>query len=450
MTTHRNKSLRVAFIAFFTGLFALGLVGTALAQTQAPHVLVTKVDGVINPVKERIIKRAIQRAEVDEATLLIIELDTPGGLLDSTRSIVEDMLATNVPTVVYVSPRGARAGSAGTFITAAAHFAVMAPASNIGAATPVSGAGEDLPETLANKATNDAAALIRSIAQERGRNADKLEETVRQAASFTATEAVELNIVDFVAEDLDDLLAQLDGQSVTTNSGTLTLDTRDLQLRRVGNTFLEHLLEFISDPNVTFVLLTIGSLGIVIELFNPGLYVPGVVGVISLLLAYLALGNLPVNWAGVAFIVLAVGLAVLETQVAGWGVLGLGAIVSFLVGGLILFTQFGGRSPTLPPISVNLWLLGGVAAVLALTLLYLVRVVYKSRTEAGLGEHPSLIGELGIVTSELSPRGIVEVASDTWTAVSLDDTVIPAGEWVVITKRDGLILTVSRRADSEL
>ena len=442
--------MRVAFIAFFTGLFALGLVGTALAQTQAPHVLVTKVDGVINPVKERIIKRAIQRAEVDEATLLIIELDTPGGLLDSTRSIVEDMLATNVPTVVYVSPRGARAGSAGTFITAAAHFAVMAPASNIGAATPVSGAGEDLPETLANKATNDAAALIRSIAQERGRNADKLEETVRQAASFTATEAVELNIVDFVAEDLDDLLAQLDGQSVTTNSGTLTLDTRDLQLRRVGNTFLEHLLEFISDPNVTFVLLTIGSLGIVIELFNPGLYVPGVVGVISLLLAYLALGNLPVNWAGVAFIVLAVGLAVLETQVAGWGVLGLGAIVSFLVGGLILFTQFGGRSPTLPPISVNLWLLGGVAAVLALTLLYLVRVVYKSRTEAGLGEHPSLIGELGIVTSELSPRGIVEVASDTWTAVSLDDTVIPAGEWVVITKRDGLILTVSRRADSEL
>ena len=271
---HHRISIRVVYIAFFAGLFILGLVGglvgTALAQTQAPHVLVLKVDGVINPVKERLIQRAIQRAEDDEATLLVIELDTPGGLLDSTRKIVEGMLATNTPTVVYVSPRGARAGSAGTFITAAAHFAVMSPASNIGAATPVSGAGEDLPETLANKVTNDAAALIRSIAQERGRNADKLEETVRQAASFTAMEAVELNVVDFIAEDLEDLLAQLDGQTVATNSGTLTLDTRDLQQRRVSKTFLEHFLEFISDPNVTFILITIGGLGIVIELFNPG------------------------------------------------------------------------------------------------------------------------------------------------------------------------------------
>ncbi|MDA1219455.1 MAG: nodulation protein NfeD [Chloroflexi bacterium] len=410
---HHNLSLRIVFIAFFAGLFILGLVGTALAQTQAPHVLVLKVDGVINPVKERLIQRAIQKAEDDEATLLVIELDTPGGLLDSTRKIVESMLATNVPTVVYVSPRGARAGSAGTFITAAAHFAVMSPASNIGAATPVSGAGEDLPKTLANKATNDAAALIRSIAQERGRNADKLEETVRQAASFTATEAVALNVVDFMAEDLDDLLAQLDGQTVTTNSGTLSLDTRDIQRRRVNKTFLEHFLEFISDPNVIFILITIGGLGLVIELFNPGLYVPGVVGIISLLLAYLAIGNLPVNWAGVAFILLAVGLAVLETQVAGWGVLGVGAIVSFLVGGLILFTQFGGRSPTLPSMSVNLWLLGGVAAVLALTLLYLLRVVYQTRAGDESKDHPSLVGEFGIVTRDLAPRGIVELASDT-------------------------------------
>ena len=198
-----------------------------------------------------------------------------------------------------------------------------------------------MPDTRANKATNDAAALIRSIAQKRGRNADKLEETVREATSFTATEAVDLNVVDFVAEGIDDLLDQLEGQTVTNNSGTLTLDTRDLQQRRVNKTFLDHFLEFISDPNVTFILITVGTLGIVIELFNPGLYVPGVVGVISLLLAYLAIGNLPVNWVGVAFIILAVGLAVLETQVAGWGILAIGAIISFLVGGLILFTQFG-------------------------------------------------------------------------------------------------------------
>jgi membrane-bound serine protease (ClpP class) len=440
-------SRRGVFIACFAGLFTFGLVGTALAQS--PYVLVLRVDGVINPVKERLIQRAIKRAEVDQATLLVIELDTPGGLLDSTRKIVESMLAANVPTAVYVSPRGAQAGSAGTFITAAANFAVMAPASNIGAATPVSGAGEDLPETLANKATNDAAALLRSIAQERGRNADKLEETVRQGASFTAMEAVELNVVDFMAEDLADLLARLNGQTVSTNSGTLTVDTRDLPVRRVNGTFLDHFLEFISDPNVTFILITIGGLGLVIELFNPGLYVPGVVGVISLLLAYLALGNLPVNWAGVAFILLAIGLAVLETQVAGWGVLGVGAIASFLVGGLILFTQFGDRSPTLPPMSVNLWLLGGVILVLALALLYLLRLVYQTRRGDVSPDHPPLVGELGIVTSDLNPRGVVELASETWTAVSLDDTVIPAGESVIVTQRDGLILTVARRPQSE-
>jgi membrane-bound serine protease (ClpP class) len=174
-----------------------------------------------------------------------------------------------------------------------------------------------------------------------------------------------------------------------------------------------------------------------------------VVGVISLLLAYLALGNLPVNWAGVAFILLAIGLAVLETQVAGWGVLGVGAIASFLVGGLILFTQFGERSPTLPPMSVNLWLLGGVVLVLALALLYLSRLVYQTRRGDVSQDHQSLVGELGIVTSDLDPRGVVELASETWTAVSLDDTVIPAGESVIVTQRDGLILTVARRPQSE-
>jgi membrane-bound serine protease (ClpP class) len=437
-------SIRVVLIALFAGLLTFGLVGTAVAQTQAPHVLLLRVDGVINPIKERLIQRAIDRAELDEATLLVLELDTPGGFMDSTRNIVESLLAAEVPTAVYVSPGGARAGSAGTFIATAANFAVMAPGTNIGAATPVAGGGEDLPATLANKATNDAAALIRSIAQERGRNAEKLESTVLQAVSFTALEAVALNVVDFMAQDLDDLLDQLDGQAVSTRSGTLTLDTRDLQLRRVSWTFLEHFLEFLSDPNVTFLLITIGGLGLVIELFNPGLYVPGVVGVISLLLAYLALGNLPVNWAGVAFILLAIGLAVLETQVAGWGVLGAGAIASFLVGGLILFTQFGGRSATLPPMSVNLWLLGSVVAVLALALLFLLRVVYQTRAGDESQDHPSLVGELGIVTTDLNPRGVVELASETWTAVSPDDTVISAGESVIVIKRDGLILTVSR------
>ena len=441
---HRGSYFRTTLMIFFGVLVFLGLAGSVLAQVQAPHALLVRVDGIINPVKERLIARTIQSAEADGATLVIIELDTPGGLLSSTRTIVEQLLAAEVPTVVYVSPQGAQAGSAGTFITAAANFAVMAPGTNIGAATPVSATGQDLDETLANKATNDAAALIRSIAQERSRNAEKLEETVRQAASFTAREAQDLNVIDFVAQDLDELLAHLDGRTVQTAAGPVTLDTRDLQQRRVEKSVLEHFLEFISDPNVSFILLTLGSIGIVVELFNPGLIVPGVIGVIALLLAFLALGNLPVNWAGVAFILLAVILAVLEAQVAGWGILGIGAIISFVVGALILFTQFGGGSPTLPPISVNRWLVAGSAGALGLGLLYLARTIYQSRKAVLQPDQPTLVGEMGTVTLELAPRGLVRVGSQNWTAVSEDGNVISVGESVRVTGVDGLVMTVSR------
>ena len=422
------------------------LVGPSLVHGQAPSVLVIKVDGIINGVKERFISRAIDQAVDEGSTLVIIELDTPGGLLSSTRDIVEELLAAPLPVAVYVSPRGARAGSAGTFITAAGHFAVMAPGTNIGAATPISGTGEDLEDTLASKVENDAAALIRSIAQERGRNEDKLEETVRLASSFSAREAVELNVVDFIADDLDDLLSQLNGRVVETAAGTFTLDTRDLSIRRVNKNLLENFLEFISDPGVSFILFSIGGLGIVIELFNPGLIAPGVVGVIALLLAFLAFGNLPVNWAGVAFLFVAIALVALEIVVAGFGILGVGAIVCFIIGGLILF---GGTSPTMPSVTVNRWLVGGIAGGLALTLLFVVRTIYQSRRAGDQPLRPALVGMSGTVTGELSPRGIVQVGSETWTAISEDGNVIGVGEPVNVSKVDGLILTVSRQDDED-
>ncbi|MCI0880181.1 MAG: nodulation protein NfeD [Chloroflexi bacterium] len=429
-------------------MLVLGLAGPHLAQAQAPHALVLEVSGIINPVKRDFIARAIQQAQLDQATVVVIELDTPGGLLSSTREIVEELLAATVPVAVYVSPRGARAGSAGTFITAAAHFAVMAPGTNIGAATPVSSTGEDIPETLASKVENDVAALIRSIAEERGRNKDKLEETVRKAASFTAKEAVELNVVDFIADDLDALLARIHGEEVETPSGPRTLDTRDVEQRRFKKNLLENFLEIISDPNVSFILLTLGGLGLVIELFNPGLIAPGVVGVIFLLLAFLASGNLPVNWAGVVFVFVAIALAVLETQVTGFGILGVGAIVSFLVGGLILFTQFGDVSPTLPEVSVSLWLIGGMAVTFAFALLYVVRTIHQSRRSGSLVTVPSLIGAVGTVSSDLAPRGLVRFGSGTWTAVSEDGNVISEGESVRVIQVEGLILTVSRQEDT--
>jgi membrane-bound serine protease (ClpP class) len=439
---------RRIFLAVFATMILMGLFGPLLAQAQAPHILLLDVSGIINQVKHRYISRAIDQAVEDRSTLVVIELDTPGGLLSSTREIVQLLLESPVPVAVYVSPQGARAGSAGTFITAAANFAVMAPGTNIGAATPVSATGRDLEETMASKIENDAAALIRSIAQERGRNEDKLEETVREAASFTAKEAVELNVVDFIADDLDDLLAQVDGLEVETSTGTRTLDTRDVEPRRFGKNILELFLEIISDPNVSFILLTLGGLGLIIEMFNPGLIAPGVVGAICLLLAFLAAGNLPVNWAGVVFVLLAVVLAILETQVFGFGILGVGSIISFVLGGLLLFSQFGDKSPTLPEVSVNLWLIGGMAAILGLVLLFVVRTIYSSRKEKLGSAGLVLLGASGVVASDLAPRGRVRFGEETWTAVSQDGTVVPQGEPVTVTKVDGLILTVSTPDDT--
>ena len=453
MRTPHLTPIRLALISTFAALLAMGWLGLALAQTSSPHGLVVRVDGVINPVKERLIQRTLQEAQAGGADLVIFELDTPGGLLDSTRNIVAVLLESPTPIVVYVSPSGAHAGSAGTFIAAAAHFAVMAPGTNIGAATPISGSGEDLPETLASKVTNDAASLIRSIAQERDRNPAKLEDTVRIAASYTAREAVDYNVADFIARDLDDLLAQLDQRPLPSagEDGPL-IHTRNLQLRRLDKTILEHFLEFISNPNVSLILLTIGGLGIIIELFSPGLIIPGVIGVICLLLAFLGLGNLPVNWVAVGFIILAMVLAVLEFYVSGWGALGIGAIVSFLVGGFLLFAQWGEKSPTVPEISVHPALPIGLAALFALPLAYVLweaRKSHKSVYDQPSDSVTSLVGQSALVTRDLDPRGVVQVGNDTWTAISEDGNVIPVGSRVTVTRADGLILTCSRQPQPE-
>ena len=451
--TQRLRMVRISFIFLFIGMLITGMLGPVLARAQqpnSPHALVMTVDGIINSVKEGFISRAIDQAEEDGAELLIIQLDTPGGLLSSTREIVELLLESPVPVAVFVSPRGARAGSAGTFITAAANIAVMAPGTNIGAATPISATGQDLQDTLASKIENDTAALIRSIAQTRGRNQDKLEETVRSAASYSAQEALADNVVDLIADDLEDLLAKVDGLIAETSVGDVELQTKGLDLHDFNKNILEHFLEFISDPNVSFILLTVGGLGIVVEMFNPGLIAPGVVGVICLLLAFLALGNLPVNWAGVVFVILATVLTVLEIVVAGFGILGVGAVVSLIVGGLILFTQFGDVSPTMPTIEVSRWLISGTGGVVSLVLVYVVGLAYQSRRQGPPEKALTLAGMQGRVTGELAPRGVVLVGNETWTAISEDDSVISIGEPVEVRSVDGLILTVFRRSDPDM
>ena len=444
----RSNPIRVAVLLFFVSSLALGIVGPALADHGEHYAIVAKVDGMINPVTQRFISRAIAKGEKDGAEVVVIKLDTPGGLLSSTQKIVKDLLSDRVPTVVYVHPSGAHAASAGTFITAAANFAVMAPGTRIGAAAPVAGGGEDISETLKSKIVEDVTALMRLIAEERNRNSEALVDTVTEPEpqSYTDQEAVELNVVDFVALDVRDLLERIDGMTVDTASGSRTLNTQGLALREIKMSIIEKFLFFLADPNVAFLLLSIGGLGLVIEMFNPGLIVPAVAGIILLLLAFLSLGNLPVNWAAVGFILLAAVLLIAEIFVSGFGVLGIAAIVSFIFGGLLLFDSFGTPSPTTPSVRVNLWLLGSLSAALTLFGVYFIDTVAQARKDARKRPAPAdspLVGAIGIVTSDLAPQGTVQLEQEVWTAVTEDDTVIKSGERVRVLKAEGPILTIA-------
>ena len=440
----RIGHLRRLFAAFFLGCFALGLVGQVAAQ--GDHVLVAEVDGAINPVSERFISRVINQAHEEGAEMLVITLDTPGGLLDSTREIVQELLNAPLPVAVYVWPSGAQAASAGTFVTAAAHFAVMAPGTNIGAASPVTAGGGDIPETLESKVVEDTSALMRSIAAERNRNADALEDTIVNATAYDAEEAVQLNVVDFTATGVGNLLEQVDGLTVETSEGPKTLETRGLEQRNVKMNLIERFLDFLADPNVSFILLSLGGMGLVIELLNPGGIVPGLVGVVFLILAFVSFGNLPVNWAGVGLIGLAMALLVAELMIAGFGVFGVGSIICFILGGLLLFNNFGAPDPGGLDIGVNPWLVGSLAGVFGVGGLWLLRTMVRSRRgeRQDRPSKPELLGAVGEVVHEIAPRGTVLIADEIWTAISEDGTVIPIGEKVIVRGLEGVVLTVVR------
>lgn len=426
-------------------MLALGIAGPALGGER--HALVAEVDGAINPVTQRFISRVIDKGVKDGAEIVIIKLDTPGGLLSSTKTIVQDLLNASVPTAVYVYPSGADAASAGTFITAAANFAVMAPGTTIGAASPVAAGGEEIPETLKSKVVENTTALMRNIAEERNRNAEALEDTVLRAKAYDTKQAVELRVVDFVATDIADLLRQVDGMTVETASGPSTLNTQDLPLREINMSFVERFLFFLADPNVSFLLLSLGGLGLVIELFNPGLIFPGVIGVILLILAFLSLGSLSTNWAGVGLILLAMALLVAELLVSGFGILGIAAIVSFILGGLILFGGTG--FPDAPSQKVSLWVLVPFAAIAFVGGGWvLLTIVQSRRTGVQPKARPSsLVGAVGVATTDLAPEGSVRVADEVWTAVTEDDIVIKTGERVKVIKVEGTILTVARAGE---
>ncbi|MFL5811153.1 MAG: NfeD family protein, partial [Flavisolibacter sp.] len=294
-----------------------------------------KLDGSINPVTADYIHDGIEKAANEKAECLIIELNTPGGLLKSTRNIVSDMLDSRVPVIVYVAPGGAQSGSAGVFITMAANIAAMAPGTNIGAAHPVQ-MQSSMDSTMSRKVTNDAAAFIRSIAQKRNRNLEWAEDAVRNSVSITETEALEKKVIDLIADDESDLLISIDGKTVQLNSGVVTLNTKHAAIEEYKMGAIEKILNIISDPNIAYILMMLGMFGMLFELYNPGAILPGIVGVIALILAFYSMHTLPINYAGLALIVFAIILFLLEIKLATHGVLAIGGAVSLLIGSMML------------------------------------------------------------------------------------------------------------------
>ena len=424
-------------------LLLLGLLSACATSVQvegAIHVLTA--DGTVDQVMARYVDRGIDEAERKHAVAVVIKVDTPGGLDSAMRDIVKRINASKVPVITYVSPAGARAASAGTFIVMAGHVAAMAPNTAIGAAHPVGAGGEDIPGTLGDKVTNDAVAYIRGIANERGRNADWAERAVRNSESVDSGEAVSLHVVDFEARSLDAVIQQADGRSVDVQGQPGTLHLLDAPVVENNPTIIEQFLKIISDPNIAFLLLSLGALALVFEFVVPGHILPGVFGAIALLVGFFALGTLPVNWAGVALIVLAFILFAAEVYVAGFGVLGVGGIVSLILGGLIL------TSSNNPEFQVNRWLLVAIAVVIGAFFLSAVASLIRTRRAPAYTGSQALVGRLAVARTPLDPEGLVFLEGARWRATA-EDAPVAEGERVRVTEVDGLRLKVKKTEKAE-
>jgi membrane-bound serine protease (ClpP class) len=419
---------------------------------------VLRVDGAIVPAVASYIDRGIDEAESAQAEAIVIEISTPGGLLSTTEDIVDRILDADVPVVAYVDRW---AGSAGTFITLASHVAAMAPASRIGAASPVSvDPGEGLSETMQKKITEDTAANIRGLADLRGRNQIAAQATVLEALSFDDQEALGLKalsedrqellelespyldppLVDLGARNLEHLIEQLDGLTVEVASGNVTIATVGYFTNDIEMSFVEKFLQAISDPNIAYILLTLATTGLILELMNPGTILPGVVGAISLILAFYSLAVLEASWAGVFFIVLAFILFIAEVFTTTFGILTLGGIASLVMGSIILF----GGGPELFSLDINWWVIVVVAVVITGVFVFVVGAIIRSQRRRPISGREGLIGKVAVVQTALDPKGMVLVEGENWTARTEGDRIEP-GEEAVVTKVDGLKLWVTKK-----
>ncbi len=403
------------------------------APTKAVHLLT--YEGMINPVSSELFLNAIAHAEKAGAQALIIQLDTPGGLDTSMRVIIQAIIASHVPVIVYVSPSGGRAASAGVFITLAAHVAAMAPGTNIGAAHPVAMGGQQMDDEMKKKVENDAAAFIRSIADQKRRNPKWAEDAVRKSVSVTEKEAFNLKIIDFIAQDITDLVRQIDGRSVTTARGTVVLSTADAQIIKEEIGLRHKILALISDPNVAYILMTLGTTGLIAELYSPGAIFPGVLGSICLILAFYSFQTLPVNGAGLLLILLAIVLFIAEMMVPGFGVLAFGGVTALLIGSLMLYDA------PLSGMQISPTVLSATIISIAIVVAFIVHATWRAR-RAGPIAKGGLVGEVGVAQSNLTPTGTIKIHGELWQAETED--AIYSGEKARVVERIGLMLRVRK------
>jgi membrane-bound serine protease (ClpP class) len=439
----RPRALRIALTAVLAAMLLLVLRPSAravpVAADSGARVLLVPLEGPVTPLMAETLSDALRRAEAGRYRALVLEIDTPGGLMTSMHDMIKELLAARVPVIAWVAPSGSRAASAGVFITIACDVAAMAPGTNIGAATPINMQGP-MDSTLAHKMTNDAAAFAHSVATQRGRNADWAVHAVREAAAVDENEALKLGVVDFLAATPEELLAKADGRTWRRDVDVRTLHVAGAKIERIEPGFRQRLLSHIADPNISYILLMLGFYGLLFELQNPGAVLPGVVGGICLILAFLALSTLPVSTAGLALIALAVVFFIAEVKVASHGLLAAGGVISMLLGSVILFHG--------EDVRLSKGVILGATLTTALFFIVVIRVGLAARRLRVTTGSEGMTGARGVALSRLAPGGRVRVRNETWNAVS--ENAIEAGDEIVVTGAERLTLRVrpASREDS--